>query len=193
MKTLSPSLLFLFFALNAFNSQASDNPCLLPNVHQYSVLVHPFTTDPARANLRFQALGDARKEEVIVFLPGGPGQEVIAEYDPIHYDQDFASAPGVPMLVLQARGSGCNEEAFRKFPESVFTTEILAADALQLIRELKLKRYWLYGASYGTHVATVLAHLIERDPAIAKPQGIVLTGVGALPLPRGRSAADDFF
>jgi len=71
---------------------------------------------------------------------------------------------------------GCNLGDAIAFPDDGLSTETLAQDIIAVIRLRKLTNYYLYGHSYGSQVATVLASLIERQN-LTPPKAVILSGV----------------
>jgi pimeloyl-ACP methyl ester carboxylesterase len=118
---------------------------------------------------------------VIVALPGGPGGTFTG-----------ADMSWVPKewgyLLTDPRGVGCNTLA--NLPSAdlsgkFFRTTEIAQDVIAAIEHQKLEGYILFGVSYGTLLATHVAHGLEaaNDPA---PRAVVLEGV------LGRAFAPDF-
>jgi pimeloyl-ACP methyl ester carboxylesterase len=111
----------------------------------------------------------------IIYLPGGPGAYSI----PL---SDYASVLyGIPdaydVIFTDPRGRGCNEDLSEDVSPNAFSTENLASDVWAAIQQLKLKKYVLFGHSYGTILATVIAARAESSKAIPAPMAIVLQGV----------------
>jgi pimeloyl-ACP methyl ester carboxylesterase len=118
----------------------------------------------------FQAvLGTASPTTTVIVLPGGPGATTITPNLPSRY-------LGMPArwnaILTDPRGAGCNVGP----PSSTFSTDTLARDILTIIKQVQITDYIIFGASYGTEEATVLATLIEADPSVARPRAIVLEG-----------------
>lgn len=102
----------------------------------------------------------------IVVLPGGPGQAAIPMPLPM--------PSGFPVLRIDPRGVGCNAEPH--LPTDALSSDLAAADVAAVIRREKLGSYILYGASYGTLLATLVAEKLEQDGG-PRPRAIVLEGV----------------
>lgn len=109
---------------------------------------------------------------VLVFLPGGPGGTSI--------DDPPAFVPsGWGYLLTDPRGVGCNSLAALPPPDvssAFFRTQEIAADVIAAIRYQKLDNYILFGVSYGTLLATTVAHGLELNK-VAPPKAVVLEGV----------------
>lgn len=112
------------------------------------------------------AVGGAEDEAQpwIVVLPGGPGQGAIS--------MPLALPSGFRLLRIDPRGVGCNAG----LPADALSSELVAADVAAVIRKEKIRSYFLYGASYGTITATILAHQLENDGGIP-PRAVILEGV----------------
>jgi pimeloyl-ACP methyl ester carboxylesterase len=110
---------------------------------------------------------------VLVFLPGGPGGTSI-DHPPAFVPSDWG------YLLTDPRGVGCNSLAALPPPNvssAFFRTQEIAADVIAAIRYRKLDNYILFGVSYGTLLATTVAHVLERDKMAPPPKAVVLEGV----------------
>lgn len=98
----------------------------------------------------------ARPDAVpVVFLPGGPGFEVLEA------GRAYGVVPAeLPLVTTQLRGVGCNALPEPVAPASSWTTTH-ADDVLAAIEALGLDTFALYGHSYGSVLATVVAHRAE--------------------------------
>lgn len=109
---------------------------------------------------------------VLVFLPGGPGSTSI--------DRPPTFVPeGWGYLLTDPRGVGCNTLAALPSPaisSAFFRTQEIAGDVIAAIRNRKLENYILFGVSYGTLLATTVAHELEVDNW-TPPKAVVLEGV----------------
>lgn len=123
----------------------------------YSFKLHP-GTDP-----------DA---PTVIFLPGGPGETSIqaerdAAYVPLTY----------PLITTDLRGTGCNAPvSVDHYPDDFYRSTAFADDVVAIVEELALDDYVLYGLSYGTLLATVVAHRLEQR-GLPLPRALVLEGV----------------
>ncbi len=102
---------------------------------------------------------------MIIFVPGGPGQTSMDM--PLAYSNDFA------VVRTDPRGVGCNES--NALTTADFTSYEIALDILAVVRELKPKRYFLHGISYGTIPATIAASLAEKEN-LPLPEAVILEG-----------------
>ena len=87
-------------------------------------------------------------------------------------------------IFTDPRTAGCNGGDASIFPDDSLRTETLASDILAMIRALNLKKYIIYGHSYGTVLATEVASRAGSGEAPV-PVAVILSGV------MGKSARDD--
>lgn len=126
----------------------------------------------------FEVVEEDPKLPYIFFLPGGPGSPSIGH-------RIFKK---INVINTDPRGLGCNYASRESLPAEELTTEKTAQDYIEIIRQLGIKNYLIYGHSYGTVVGTVLAHLIERNPGLPAPKALVLEGVVG-----GPTSNEDYF
>ena len=107
-----------------------------------------------------------------IYLPGGPGQPGIAvERDEVYAPLDYA------LLETDPRGVGCNApESADDYPAEFYSSRYLADDVVAIVERLALDNYILYGISYGTALATMVASRIE-ERGLPPPRALVLEGV----------------
>lgn len=103
---------------------------------------------------------------VVFNIPGGPGQGSIGM--PLSVPYEFGIVRTDPL------GAGCNANA--ALSADALDSEALAAAVLAVVRDLHPRRYVLYGASYGTVVATIAASK-ARDAGLPDPVAVVLEAV----------------
>ncbi|MGZ3744282.1 MAG: alpha/beta fold hydrolase, partial [Pseudobdellovibrionaceae bacterium] len=102
----------------------------------------------------------------LIFMPGGPGDSST--------NKDLNNFANVPkefgLILTDPRFVGINEiqnpENFKKS----MRTELVAKDVVQVINSIKPKSYVLYGSSYGTMVATIVASKMNSNP----PRALIL-------------------
>ena len=81
------------------------------------------------------------------------------------------------VIATDPRGVGCN------YNESVFTSQTtvnsqrVAEDVLAIVQKENLRDYSVYGISYGTLVATMVASLAESRSDLRPPVSVILEGV----------------
>lgn len=105
---------------------------------------------------------------VVIYLPGGPGSSSISNEDP-RVSTEYGHIQTDP------RGVGCNASFYKPYVN--LTSEDLADDIIQIIINENLDNYILYGVSYGTALATIVADKARRDPRVNNPMTVVLEGV----------------
>jgi pimeloyl-ACP methyl ester carboxylesterase len=112
--------------------------------------------------------GDWRTAPIGVVIPGGAGAPSIGLGAGAIFPATFN------VLYTDVRGVGCNIGT--PFADDALTTEYFARDVLMIVSALQLRSYVLYGISYGTVQATVMAHL-ARTEGWRAPSALVLEGV----------------
>jgi pimeloyl-ACP methyl ester carboxylesterase len=157
-------------------SDSHEDKCQSPLIHSISIPLYGDSQESQKIPYRYKFLPPTDPESpTVVFLQGGPGGTSM-EYN----REDFQELPpGVGILLLDPRGVGCNSA---DLPPEAYQTRFLAEDVIEIIDQLKLNNYILYGASYGTLLATVVAGTIESGTIkstrrVPPPRAIVLTGV----------------
>lgn len=103
---------------------------------------------------------------VVIHIPGGPGQGSIGK--PLSLPYEFGVVRTDPL------GAGCN--ANTSLPADEITSEDIAQAVLAVVKEIRPKRYILYGVSYGTIVATIAAAKASKA-GLPPPAAVVLEGV----------------
>jgi len=108
----------------------------------------------------------------VIYLPGGPGQAGIGT------SREGAVPPGEYTLIeTDPRGVGCNAaETPDHYPDAFYNTVYIADDVLAIVETLRLDSYVLYGISYGTALATVVASRAQQR-GLSAPRALVLEGV----------------
>ncbi len=102
---------------------------------------------------------------VVIFVPGGPGQTSM--------EMPFGIPTEFTLIRTDPRSMGCNSGA--AFPDEGLSSKMIAEDLLALIQDLSPRNYILYGISYGTMVATMVANLAEKSN-VTPPTALVLEG-----------------
>jgi proline iminopeptidase len=80
------------------------------------------------------------------------------------------------VIYTDVRGVGCNINSASPFSADALTTEYFSRDVLSIVQVLGLKKYVLYGISYGTVQATVMANIAQQE-GIQTPSALVLEGI----------------
>lgn len=131
-------------------------------------------SDPRSKTFRYKFLHVFRNESLptIIHLPGGPGQA----YSGMEIDDE--EMPAYNHVYIDPRGIGCNYRSASELPNELLTTRQHAGDVIELIGKLKLRKYALYGVSYGTVVATEASAIIAAEAVdLPPPSAVVLEGI----------------
>lgn len=118
---------------------------------------------------RYQHIKVQNSKETVIYFPGGPGGDSIGE------DAFKEQYPRASRIYIDPRGVGCNFKGTHFFNKENLTTENHAKDVVRIINDLQLRRYFIYGISYGTMVGTVAAYHAEKSEF--PPTGVILEGV----------------
>lgn len=134
----------------------------------------PLGNDGADAPYWYQHLEQAGDDApTIIFLPGGPGGSSI-DGGPLLPDD-------ANLIFTDPRGIGCNA-GDAPYPSSFYSTEQFADDIIAVIAASKVDDYVLYGHSYGTVLATVVASKLGGTD-LPQPHAVVLEGVFGAAIP----------
>jgi len=155
-------ILSLFLAASAATAEELPSTCFGDSVHTLTLKTHGRSFSYRFA---YRAAEDPEMP-VVINIPGGPGQGSIGR--PLSIPYEFGIVRTDPL------GAGCNTDA--SLPIEEITSEDIADGIVAVVRELQPKHYILYGASYGTMVATIAAaKLNQLGPPT--PMAVVLEGV----------------
>lgn len=118
----------------------------------------------------------------VVVLPGGPGQGAIGDIHTLAMVQMIPENFGV--IAIDPRGVGKNDFGADR-EEKIYSSALVAHDVYEVIRHENLDQYLIYGESYGTVVATHLAHLLSNPlPNLTVETGRNLQTVSELAKPK---------
>lgn len=147
---------FFCILLNCYTAFAETDFCQAKDVYSSSVILdqtgRPF--DYKFKLVRKAAVGFP----TVIYIPGGPGQTSM--------DGNLNQTKTVPsefgLILTDPRGVGCNFNS--NLIADDFKTANLASDILSILEKLNLTPEYaiLYGASYGTVLATTTAELNRR-------------------------------
>jgi pimeloyl-ACP methyl ester carboxylesterase len=177
------SHLFFILSCGHDNDPADHQPLpqssSLQNQEIYTMIRPTFPDQPGSATfpysfrLRPSTIVNA---PTLIYLPGGPGM-LSMDQEPEPWMNAFH------MVFTDVRGSGFNNLLPELLPDEAIRTEYAASDIVAIVDYLSdfsrsgihFNSYVIWGSSYGTVLATVVAHQIEasRRP---RPSGIVLEG-----------------
>lgn len=110
----------------------------------------------------------------IVYLPGGPGGSITNESTA----GDFGLVGNVndqQYIFIDPPGTGMNLAMGEKDPDSL-SSRLTVERTLSVIRKEHLTNYAIWGQSYGTVTATMLAYAIQSQPDMPAPKAVVLEG-----------------
>ncbi|MGZ6438814.1 MAG: alpha/beta fold hydrolase [Pseudobdellovibrionaceae bacterium] len=110
----------------------------------------------------------------VIKIPGGPGQGYIGQAAKLGERDGIPKEFGI--IALDPRGVGKNSFG-PDLQGRLYSTAHNVKDIKEIIKAEKINSYIVHGQSYGTIVATEFGHAISNQSDIAKPLGIVLTGV----------------
>lgn len=110
----------------------------------------------------------------VIEIPGGPGQGYIGAMNSVAASAVIPDGFGI--ISINPRGVGTNDYGADLIGGN-YTSDLEVSDILTIIKAELLDNYLIHGQSYGTLVATKLASKISGDSEVAKPKGIILSGV----------------
>ena len=153
----------------------SKQGCDNSGVYTAKVNIDPKVPNSNYYNFHYQKIVQDPKLPTYIFIQGGPGGDGIVALE--HYKEVF---PG-NLILLDPRGLGCNayNGAFSDFLPQMSSINY-AHDIIEVIKKEKLNHYIIVGSSYGTKVATMLAHFIEKYDMVP-PSSVLLSGTMGTP------------
>lgn len=151
-------------ALNSVPSHCSNK-----SVKYISVPLDYSEPEDRKISLAFEEFAGMKKDSVtIIYLPGGPaatlGDHAVIDRLPKEYNR----------IQLDYRGLGCSNK--EDVPAAAINSHNMALDLLTLVKELEIKNYVIYGASFGTVIGTKATSIAEKIDFIS-PISLVLDGV----------------
>lgn len=184
------TIFFLLASSAAFANQ--PDYCHGPDVQKIQVPYYPDRPGSPVFDLAFQYVKNIELDApTIIFLPGGPGGRSMQQWTPMNHFFFTFPKEGYNYILTDPRSRGCNEQAEGLFPEDALSTDYLASDIIAIVGYLKLEKFILYGHSYGTMLATVVANRLEMLQM--RPMAVVLSSsVGRARKPRVESVYQDF-
>jgi len=147
----------------------AGNPDLPPECNASTVRRVPIETGGRLFEYRYAyrpADDGGDDQPVVVNIPGGPGEGSIGR--PLSVPWEFG------IVRIDPLGAGCNANA--AISADSLTSEDIASAVLAVVRDIKPKRYILYGVSYGSVVATIAAAK-AREAGVPQPDAVVLEAV----------------
>ncbi|MFZ4402508.1 MAG: hypothetical protein ACOYOK_00260 [Pseudobdellovibrionaceae bacterium] len=156
---------FVLFCNCAF---ADTDRCTSPTIIKSTHLTNPVDSKRSSSiEFKYRYIKGADNYPVVIKIPGGPGGTAI------NNDPNPSFDPRVGWIQIDPRNTGCNSI---NLPIEFVTTQIEVYDILQIIKDLKLNNYVLFGTSYGTVVATQLAVEAEKQK-LPGSRMVILEGV----------------
>ena len=174
MTKLILALALVLQAFAAAHANESKPNCTSATIHSIKRPIDPNKQDSRQFDYKFEILPGNRGNSTVIFLPGGPGETSIGSPRAVLHVPDTFS-----LVNTDPRGTGCNSIPVEEVnPERFYDSTIFASDVLEIIRFLNTRgdRIVLFGASYGTVLATHVAELAEKEIPGAV-SAVVLDGV----------------
>ncbi len=153
---------------------AADLPAVCDGPEMVRITRPVATDDPSLGTFSygFRYKPAAAGAPVLVYVPGGPGMTSI--------DQVPGMLPASwGYLLTDPRGVGCNRLAQLPTPDvaaAFWRSEQVSRDVLAAIADRQLDDYLVFGISYGTEVATLIASEVDSQQQ-AGLRAVVLEGV----------------
>jgi pimeloyl-ACP methyl ester carboxylesterase len=104
---------------------------------------------------------------IVIHIPGGPGGTSIGA--------ELSAVGDRNLILTDPRGVGCNAHG-APHETDFYGTDRFASDVLAIVADLELQDYVLYGHSYGTVLATVVASRATSE-GLPPPRLVVLEGI----------------
>ncbi len=168
-KSKKMGLLFYIFisSLTFVNAEAID--CKDTSIRKVTRPYYSNKPSSPTFEYSYRWINIDRSKPVFIYIPGGPGQTSIRQV-PGWLEKENT-------ILTDPRGVGCNEQNPDSTPDEFYTSAEIANDIIGMIRQEKIENYVLYGTSFGTMVATMIASKVSHDSSIAKPKSILLEGI----------------
>ncbi len=127
------------------------------------VVTRPYFPEDSKSptfQYRYKYIRREAATKTVVFLPGGPGDTSI-NLASNQYFLDLFFPNDVNIVLTDPRGTGCNDVVPSPIPDGFFSTNHISSDVLSIVEQRRLGDYIIFGWSYGTMVATVVASQAE--------------------------------
>jgi pimeloyl-ACP methyl ester carboxylesterase len=143
--------------------------CNDDDIFSLPLRVFPYGKNTMKFNYKYQRVKNSDDNDMtIIKIPGGPGSSEIGS-------RGYFPAT-VNVINIDPRGTGCNEKHPMVLPDNAINSEDSAEDIVSVIEKLNLTDYIIYGISYGTVLATIVASKIEQRN-LERPKAIILDSV----------------
>lgn len=164
--------------------------CNQKSIHQVNAPIYAESPSLGTFKYHYQLIKKGEPDSpVVIIIPGGPGGTSIGPIDeslPFDFNQIQWGLPNrYNAIFTDPRTTGCNS---LNLPNDSLSTENVASDIVAIIKSLGLKKYILYGHSYGSVVATWVAAEAARQNFPA-PIAVVLTGTLGRAMKNGEQEA----
>ena len=136
--------------MNAKRRKAHDRLAALPGVRSVR---RPILSGGDEFDLFYVRTGNSAHP--LVIIPGGPGAASIARYRGV---RRRAQAAGLDVLMVEHRGVGMSrhDDAGADLPLEALTIEAAVDDIAAVLDDMDVESAVIYGASYGTYLASGL-------------------------------------
>lgn len=167
-------IVFYIVTIFTFSIQAQQNPCLdIKTIRSVTVPWNPTKPNSPKFSYRFKYEIVNPLAPTVVVIPGGPGQTSISTTTG---QWGLGAIPtGYNKIYTDPRSLGCNYAIESNVLAQYLKTEYVVNDIFLALKSINLKNYIIYGASYGTVVATQLVSKIESEK-FELPTALVLEG-----------------
>jgi pimeloyl-ACP methyl ester carboxylesterase len=150
------------------------DPCTASNIIRWPLPIYWGQPNSPTFTYAFQIQvateGDPRTAPIGIVIPGGAGAPSIG------YPPGTIFPPTFNVIYTDVRGVGCNINPDNPFTPDALTTEYFSRDVLSIVQVLGLRKYVLFGISYGTVQATVMANIAQNE-GIQAPGALILEGI----------------
>lgn len=172
-------LIFCMLALLFYRASDAASVCELQEdgSELCTIMIHDNDRSEATRSYRYEIRRAVGEAPTVVLLPGGPGQSSIGDIHTLAAVELIPENFGV--IAIDPRGVGKNDFG-PDLTNSLYSSAQVAMDVIEVLRHENLNHYLIYGESYGTVVATHLAHQLNDPAALglrAGPESIVLSRV----------------
>ena len=160
---------------SSFNPESTKLGCYVFDISELEIPRDHANPEAGSMPYKFQLIGNQDSEkETIIHVPGGPGQNLIGSDR-----NNYLSLGDFNHILIDPRGVGCNAGDIEN---ELLTTEQHTKDLIQVVDQLGLSNYVIYGISYGTVVATQFSDIAnELGEDFNQPKAIVMEGVVGAP------------
>lgn len=152
--------------LGTTSAWGASDVCARADVHISKSLKNPALTTGSTIDFKYRLIQGDPEAPLIIEIPGGPGVSSISEADP-RPDQRLN------WIQIDPRNTGCNAGLE---PMISSDTAVEIYDIAKIIVDLHPQKFFVFGTSYGSIVATRLVYYLEQN-ALPKPAGLILQGI----------------